>query len=491
MMNNKIPKLSGQGSITARYKNASTQKKAAIWYMICNILQRGISFLVVPIYTRVLTTTEYGAYSVFHSWREILMIFATMNFYCGVFTKAMVDHTEDRDAYTSCIQTLSFVVTCVFSLIFCAMHGQWMSLFGMDTVTSILLLLFFATYPALQFWSTRQNVEYKYVKMVIVTLIVSVAVPVISLLLLFYSDLRERAVIWGFLLVQIAVGGIFFVLNLCRGKLLYNKEYWLHAIRFNIPLIPHYLSLIVLGQADRIMIQHYCGDDKAGIYSLAHQISMTIHVVTSAINSAFLPWTYMNMRDGTLEQNRKAYDQLCVLVGGLTFLIALVAPEAVRILGTEEYMEAIWVIPAIMLSVYFTFVYGMFSNVEFYYGATQYVMIASVSGAILNIILNAVFIPIFGFQAAGYTTAFSYFGFMVMHYIFMSRVCKVNEVPNEAYDMKHISLITVALTLMMAIGMMTYGYWFLRYTLAAGILVILFLFRKNIADWMKNSKVND
>ena len=473
------------GGMLLQYQSATTQKKAAIWYMVCNILQRGISFLIVPIYTRVLTTTEYGAYSVFHSWREILMIFATMNLYCGVFTKAMVDHTDDRDEYTSCIQTLSILVTVVFSLLFCSIHNHWLSIFGMDNITSTLLLLFFVTYPAFQFWSTRQNVEYKYVKMVVVTLIVSVAIPAISLMLLFWTDLRERAVIWGFLIVQILVGTVFLILNLSRGHLYYHKEYWLHAMRFNIPLIPHYLSLIVLGQADRIMIQHFCGDAKAGIYSLAHQISMTMHVITSAINSAFLPWTYANFRDGTMEQNRKTYNQLCMLVGGLTFLIALVAPEAVRILGTTEYMSAIWTIPPIMISVYFTFVYGMFSNVEFYYGSTHYVMIASVSGAILNIILNAVFIPMFGFTAAGYTTAASYFGFMVMHYIFMGRVCRDNQIPNNAYDMKTIGSLTAILALSMGISMLTYRVWWLRYSLVLMCVLVAIRYRSKLMLWFR------
>ena len=469
----------------ARYRALSTPQKAAIWYMLCNILQKGIAFLTVPIYTRVLTTTEYGEYSVFQSWREILMIFATMNLYCGVFTKAMVDHTDDRDEYTSCIQTLTFLVTVVFSVFFFTVHSYWRSVFGMDPITVVLMLLYFAVYPAFLFWSTRQNVEYKYVKMVVATLLVTVAIPTFSLILLFNTDLRERAVIWGYLVAQIAVGCVFFISNMVRGRVFYKKEYWRQAIRFNIPLIPHYLSLIVLGQADRIMIQYYCGDEKAGIYSLAHQISMTMHVVVGAINNAFQPWTYSNFRDGTLEQNRKSYNQLCMLVGGLTFLISLMAPEAVMILGTKEYMSAIWAIPPVMISVYFTFVYGMFCNVEVYYGATKYIMIASVSGAALNIVLNAVFIPIFGFIAAGYTTAVSYFGFMVMHYIFMGKVCRTNNIPNEAYDIRKVGLITVGLVVSMGLSMMTYRIWWLRYSLLAAGLSVFLVFRRQITGWFR------
>ena len=54
-----------------KYKNSSIQVKAALWFTACSILQKGISFVVVPIFTRVLSTKEYGTYSLYLSWLQI------------------------------------------------------------------------------------------------------------------------------------------------------------------------------------------------------------------------------------------------------------------------------------------------------------------------------------------------------------------------------------------------------------------------------------
>ena len=64
------------------------------------------------------------------------------------------------------------------------------------------------------------------------------------------------------------------------------------------------------------------------------------------------------------------------------------------------------------------FLYNLFGNIEFYYEKTLFIMVASCVGAILNGVLNAAFIPIFGYYAAGYTTLFCYAVFAVSHYVF-------------------------------------------------------------------------
>ena len=63
------------------------------------------------------------------------------------------------------------------------------------------------------------------------------------------------------------------------------------------------------------------------------------------------------------------------------------------ILGTEEYQMAVYVIPVVAVGIFYTFVYDLYASVEFYFGATKYVMYASVTGAVANLILNAIFIP--------------------------------------------------------------------------------------------------
>lgn len=455
-----------------QYKSINVQAKSAMWYTVCNLLQNGISFLTIPIYTRILTTAEYGQYTVFQSWKDILLIFATLNLYCGVFTKAMVDHDEDRDRYTSSIQGLSTLITGALFVLYTLKYELWNKLLSMDTVTVLMLFVFFICYPAYNFWAVRQRVQYKYIAMVVVTLFLSIATPAISLFLLFFTDLRANAIIWGYMLVQIAFGGFFYIYQFAKGKTFYVKEYWVHALKFNIPLIPHYLSIMILGQADRIMIKEICGEDKAGIYSLAYQVAMMMNIVVSAINGSLVPWTYESLKKRNFKSIGETATLLCLLMGVMTLAVAMISPEVIWILGSDIYMEAKWIIPVVALSVYFTFCYNLFSNIEFYYGETKFVMVASTTGAVLNIVLNAIFIPMYGYIAAGYTTLVCYVFFAFMHYMFTRRICKKYIDGEQIYDISKMLLISVGLVIGTAICMVLYNYTLIRYGVIFAVAIV-------------------
>ena len=452
-----------------KYNNMAIQAKASIWYTICNFFQKGISFIVVPIYIRLLTTAEYGQWTVFQSWRDILIIFASLNLYAGVYTKTLVDNKDDRDRYTSSMQGLGTLVTLGLLLIYFFTHEWCNRALGLNTPLMLLLFLYFIVYPAFSFWGTRQRVENRYRPMVAVTVVVSILTPVVSLLLLRHTQLRTEALILGYLAVQCGVGLIFYVYHFWKGRCFFDAGYWRYALKFNIPLIPHYLSLIVLGQSDRIMIKYFCGESDAGIYGFAYQIASVMSIFLSAVNGARVPWAYEQLRSGVYSSLRKVSNALCVMMGAITLMAALLSPDIIRIIGTADYALATYVIPVVALGVYFTYCYDMFSTVEFYYGETRYVMAASVAGAVLNLILNAVFIPAFGFIAAAYTTLVSYMAFMVMHYIFMHRVMKKQGIEGEIYDIRFTVLFSCALSALVYVCILTYRNDLIRYLLIAAL----------------------
>lgn len=70
-----------------KYKTLPVQVRASAWFLICSFLQKGISMITTPIFTRLLTTQEYGEFNVFNSWLSIVTVFVTLNLYNGVFTR--------------------------------------------------------------------------------------------------------------------------------------------------------------------------------------------------------------------------------------------------------------------------------------------------------------------------------------------------------------------------------------------------------------------
>lgn len=457
----------------------AVEKKSIIWYTFCNVMQKGISFLTVPIITRLLSTAEYGEYSVFISWRDIFIIFATLELYCGVFTKLLVDNQEEQDICTSSLQGLGFFTTALFSLIYFIFKNQINQLLGFSTLVMLMMILYFFFFPAFTLWCTKQRVNNKYVSMVVVTLISSLLTPIVSIILLFVTDLRAEAVIIGNSVVYIIFGLYFAVLNICRGKKLYDKEYWTFSLKYNIPLIPHYLSMFVLNQSDRLMIKYFCNESKAGIYSLAYQISNVMNIVYNAVNNAFIPKAYKHLKNGEIQELKTSSMNVIKFSSVLTLVPILVAPECVLIMGGKEYMEAIYILPPVCMAVFTKFCYSFPCNIEFYFSKTNSVMITSIAGAALNIILNWIFIPRVGYLAAGYTTFASYFIITIFHYYFGKKIAVTNYGKSVFNDKEFFGII-IGSVLISIVLLATYKYNILRYCLIAVVAVISIINYKKI-----------
>lgn len=114
--------------------------------------------------------------------------------------------------------------------------------------------------------------------------------------------------------VNVFVGLFFYIYNFIKGKTFYYKEYWKFALLFNLPLIPHYLSMVVLSQADRIMIEKMFGQEKIAIYSVAYSVSMVMNIIVTSINSSYVPWTYQKIENGQYKEFRKMSNILLFIV---------------------------------------------------------------------------------------------------------------------------------------------------------------------------------
>jgi O-antigen/teichoic acid export membrane protein len=103
-----------------KYSSLSEPVKASIWYMVCNILNKGMALISTPIFTRILTEEQYGIFSIFRSWYSILIIFTSLNIFLGGYTKGLLIFKNDWKAFTSSLLSLTTFITCCFGIIYCA-----------------------------------------------------------------------------------------------------------------------------------------------------------------------------------------------------------------------------------------------------------------------------------------------------------------------------------------------------------------------------------
>lgn len=468
-----------------KYKAFPVQVRASMWFLVCSFLQKGISVLTTPIFTRLLSTAEYGQYNVFNSWVGIITVFVSLNLSAGVYSTGLVKFEEDRPRFISSMQGLTLVLLISWTGIYLIAHDFWNQLFSLTTVQMIAMLVMIWTSSVFSFWAAEQRVTYNYKTLVCLTIIVSLLKPIVGIVLVLHAENKVLARIFGLVLIELIAYLGLFVIHVQRGRALYIKKYWKYALAFNIPLIPHYLSQTVLSSADRIMITDMVGDSEAGIYSLAYSLSLIMLLFNSSLLSTLSPWIYQRIKaKSVVEIGSVSYIALAVIAIVNLVLIAF-APEAVAIFAPVEYADAIWVIPPVAMSAYFMFCYDLFAKFQFYYEKTQYIMFASVCGAILNIILNYLLIPIFGYYAAGYTTLFCYVVYVIAHYVFMRKVCREYLDDIRVFDTKNLVIITAIFLGLGFLLMFTYNWLIVRYLLIIVLLVVLFIKRKLLLEKIK------
>lgn len=471
--------------ILEQYKKMKAPAKAALWFAISNILQKGVSFISTPIFTRIMSTEQYGVYSVYQSWYSIITIFATLNLYAGVYNNGMTKFSEDRPRFTSSLQGLSTGITVILLAIYLLNINFWNNLFGLSTIYIISMFLELLVIPGYNFWSAGQRYDYKYKKQVLVAVSITLIAPIVGIISVLSTNYKAEARVVSMMLVHVCFGGFFYLLNLKIGKKIFDITYWKYALAFNIPLIPHYLSQTVLNQVDRIMISKMIGSGQAAIYSVAYTVSMMMTIVTNAINNSFVPYTYKSLKTKNIVGIRKNSNFLVALVFAACILAMAFGPEIIWIVASPDYYEARWIIPPVAASLFFMFLFPLYCNIEFYYEETKCIMVASCLAAGINILLNNYAIGIFGYIAAAYSTLICYILLAITHYFVHLWIMKKHEYTEKIYNTKFFIFLSIILLLVMVGMTMIYDYKIVRYSIITSMLISGIFLQKKIMVRLK------
>ena len=98
-------------NLVQKYRTIKAPVKASLWFLICGFLQKGISMITTPIFTRVMTDVEYGRFSVYNSWLSIVQIIVSLNLAAGVYTRGLVKNENNQKVFTSSMLGLSSTVS--------------------------------------------------------------------------------------------------------------------------------------------------------------------------------------------------------------------------------------------------------------------------------------------------------------------------------------------------------------------------------------------
>lgn len=460
-------------------RRSAVALRAGAWYIFSSVMVKSISVLTMPIFTRMMTTEEYGIVSTFTTWYSLLSVFCTLNLTYSI-GRAKQDFPGKLEYYIGSMQMLAAMATlCIVAviLLFIEPAAEVMEL-SMPGVILLLVYLLFS--PAISFFQNGFRYRYCYKENVAIAWYVTVSSVTLSLLLIAAVD-YDRAILRmiGIVFPVASLSIAFWIFSIRKGVVKPDREFWLYGMKLSLPLVLHTVSLNILAQSDRIFIVKLCGASDAGVYSLVYSYGVLISIITNAIAEGWLPWfhdSYFAQEFDAISKNVKPIVILgCYLALGC---IAL-APELVLLLGGERYMAGIKCVPPVVLGVLCQYVYTHYVNIELHLKKTKFVSMGTIFAAGLNMILNALFIPVFGFVAAAYTTLLSYICLLFIHCFITKKILKV-----KLYD-DVFMFAAIGVTAFVSAGVaLTYDHIVIRYlATATGFVGFLFTFRGYTAEF--------
>lgn len=385
-------------------------------YLLSNIVNASIPFLLLPLLTRYLTPTEYGEVTMFLALSVGLTAFVGISVH-GIATKMYYELGDNKLRQSkfvgSCIHIifLTAIVTLAIILVFIDLIEEQLAINQCFIIGSVLVALANSVIQLrLVQWQVRKKAKSFGIFQVsfgVCNLLTSLFFVVI---LSHGSEGRVDA--------QLISSALFTViaLVLLRKDSLYRLRAfeiinYKEIFNFGIPLIPHIFGIFLLSSFDRVVIKEKLGISEVGVYMVAMQLSMGLKVVFDALNKAFSPWLYEQL---TLANNYEMKTKIvkytylyCISLFIFPVITYFFAPFAIYIIAGENYDRASSVLVWLVLGQIFAGMYLMVTNYIFFAKRTFLLSVVSMLSAIIHILLLYVLVDMYGFIGAGYAFTLS------------------------------------------------------------------------------------
>lgn len=462
-----------------KYKEMPEEMKGAFWYTICNILQKIAPWAVMFILTHGITLSQYGEYSIFLSWSVIIEIIVTFRIYAGNYIAGLVQNNLSTESYIATTQKLCLLLITLWLCLYFIFYKIIIRIIDLDFYLILLMLISFYGTTSYELWIGRQRVENNYNKILIATFLYGIIGPILGALSVFFIKASNIILIMILIktIIQLIIAIPFIITNIKKDLKKIDLYLIIETLKYNIPLVPYYFSTVLLNQADRLMIKEYVNYEKAGIYNVAYSIGMMLFIVSGALNLSLQTFLFKKLKnkDTNKKSNLIIMGTIIVAVGAL--MIILFSPEIILILGGKKYIEAIWIIPPVVISVLIMFIYQQFINLLFYFKKSKGIMFISIISAIINILLNFYYIPKYGYYAAGYTTFISYMLMLILYYFFTKKICKDNSIDIlKIFDTKYQLIILLSSIIFTFFIMVFYSNFIIRSIIC--LLICLLIYKK-------------
>ena len=250
-----------------------------------------------------------------------------------------------------------------------------------------------------------------------------------------------------------------------------------------MPIIPHGLSQVILSSANRIMIKYLYNAVQAGIFSFTYTISMVPQILFQSVASVWEPWFFERMHQNDLKQIRQKSTLFCLLISFVFVSMSCITPEIVKILATDEYIDAIDISIIVLIGCYFATLYNIPCEVEYFYKKTKHIATSTLVCAIINVGLNLILMQYYSYKVAAYVTLFAYLLYFLFHMYMSYYICK-----KWVFDVPLMSVIIIVSIVVMLSSLLFMNMFIIRISILLILMLLLFMKRTKIILILKEIK---
>lgn len=454
-----------------------TQNKTTIVNIASSFIMQGISFLTIPIFTRIMGTEEFGLFSVYISYIGVLLCIMGLGLK-NTIPAAVEQYKNKYSDYYNSIFSICIYFGLISIAFIIAIYLLFQRLFSASPLVVILILLCTLSSSLVDLFVTNNIYRKRPTANLIVSLSISVISTVISILLilLYTPNSASSNRLVGYSSIYIISAIIICIIQFKKSNsIIPQTKYVKFALPIALPMIFNALSQTVLTQSDRIMMRAMgTPESEIGIYSLFYSFANVLYVLFIALNNSFTPYYYDSISCNDTNKTNKSSNRYLELFTVICSGFLLLSREVAHIMADESYMQGLNILPVLVAAMYFIFLAQLPINYEIFKKDTKAIAAFSIACAILNIILNSILIPKRGIYGAAIATAISYFLLFILNYFF----AKKNQFKLQAQKLL-LSIITISIAAVLFYILK--DYWFIRWMIGAiiGIIELLRIKKRN------------
>lgn len=365
-----------------------------------------LSYLLLPLYTSILTTSEYGIYDLLVTICIFVIPLVTILMEESMFRFLIDEETElgkKKVMSTACIYAIiSTIIWCGLGYCILTIIGyEYALVFILYMISSILMKL---TNGISRGLSKIKLYSLSNVILSILTIglnILFIAVFKWGVYGLLYSTVVANVVTCIFVLLRLKV------YNLIRPKY-YDKKKLRVMLKYSFPLVPNNISWYIINISDRIIVTSFLGSSVNGIYAMANKFPNIMNNFSSFFFTAFKENVAIAVKKDSYE---KYYNEIYVIVHNafiaISLLIISILPFIFKIFIKNDYVAAFEYIPLLVIALYYGNMAGFYGTLFTAFKESKIIGKSTIWGAIINLVVHLGLIYFIGIYAAIISTLVS------------------------------------------------------------------------------------